>query len=272
MKIENTKEHISFFESNNSGPLLLMIHGFPNNASVWQEQIKYFEDQYHILAINLPGTWDGSNRETHEFDINLIAKKINEILENKNTNKKDIFIIGHDLGAFIAHAVATQCAQTIRGIVFISGMPSSMFRRRLTSITQWMKSSYVVAFNAKFVRIIAKKRLSTLLVKLVYKLSYVPKKSFLWSSSENGFKAIDLYRQMTKHVLKQKQTKPNEYNSLFIFGSEERFLNIPTISELKKDQSRFELEVLPGGHWLLATHPEKVNLTLSRFFNKAVSV
>lgn len=272
MKIENTKEHISFFESKNSGPLLLLIHGFPNNASMWQEQIAYFQDQYHILAINLPGAWDGASRELHEFDINLIAKKINEILESKNNNKKDIFIVGHDLGAFIAHAVATQCRQTISGVVFISGMPSSMFRRRLTSVSQWIKSAYVIAFNFGIVRIIAKKQLSALLRRLVYKLSYVPKDSFLWSSCENGFQAIDLYRQMTKHVLKQNQMELNQYNSLFIFGSKERFLNIPTISELEKDQSCFELEILSGGHWLPATHSEKVNLTLSRFFNKVASV
>ena len=272
MKIENTKEHISFFESENSGPLLLLIHGFPNNASMWQEQIAYFQDQYHILAINLPGTWDGSSRELHEFDINLIAQKINKILENKNTHKKDIFIVGHDLGAFIAHAVAAQCRQTISGIVFISGMPSSMFHRRLTSLSQLIKSAYVVAFNFSIIRKIAKNQLSVLLLRLVYKLSYVPKDSFLWSSSENGFQSIDLYRQMTKHVFKQNQMEPNQYNSLFIFGSKERFLNIPTISEIEKDQSHFELEILPGGHWLPATHSEKVNQTLSRFFNKAASV
>lgn len=272
MNVENTKDYISFYESQKDAPLVMLVHGFPNNALMWQEQIKFLRNDYHLLAINLPGAWLGEEKSFQDYNIKIIGEKLAEILSKKSDDKKKVFIVGHDLGAFIAHEVSKHCSENLSGVVYISGMPATMFKKRLSSVTQCLKSFYVFLFNFSCIRKFAKNKASNLLVKIVYKLSSVPTNSFLWISASKGFGAIDLYRQMTTHVFKVDENEINTNNSLFIFGEDEKFLNLPTESEIRKTQKKSSLKILPGGHWLPATHPEQVNNELSDFFLKALSV
>lgn len=271
MKAIQQQHKLSYLEIENDAPVLLFIHGFPNNASMWNEQIQYFKKDFHIIAVNLPGSEKGEVCAQDEYAVAHLTNNLTVLLRSKGLTNKKIFIVGHDLGAFLAHEVSLALDAELGGVVFISGMPATMFKRRLSSLEQWIKSSYVIMFNIGIIRKLARKYLAAPLTSLVYALSKVPLKNSLRNSGIKGFAAIDLYHELTKHVFRLRSKTKNNYNSLFIFGAEEKFLTLPTSEEISKDQENFELSILPGGHWLPATHSTQVNLRIKDFFNKAMS-
>jgi pimeloyl-ACP methyl ester carboxylesterase len=100
-----------YYESYGTGePTLVFIHSFTCDASTWDDQISYFKDKFHIVAVDLSGFGrSGSNRinwsvERYGEDVAELANEL---------DLEDIFLIGHSLGA----GVSLQATKNLKGKV-----------------------------------------------------------------------------------------------------------------------------------------------------------
>ena len=41
-------------DGNKNGPILLFIHGFPDNGSLWDKQVSHFQSEYLCIRLTLP--------------------------------------------------------------------------------------------------------------------------------------------------------------------------------------------------------------------------
>lgn len=80
---------------NESGALMVFLHGGGVSSWMWEKQVEYFKD-YHTVTIDLPE--QGKSIETDHFSISYSANRIIDLIEKLAPNKKKI-VIGFSLGA-----------------------------------------------------------------------------------------------------------------------------------------------------------------------------
>lgn len=88
-----------------SSPALLLAHGFPDDAQLWQFIVPHLlPTKLKIIVPDLLG-YGGTSKPTDpkEFEISAMSQDVIEILKQEKVAEKDCVIpIGHDWGAFFA--------------------------------------------------------------------------------------------------------------------------------------------------------------------------
>ena len=71
-----------FSEDVGSGTPLVLVHGFLGSSEMWNPQIKFFKDNFRVIAPALPG-FGKSNTIDSSDSIEFMAKAILNLLEKK---------------------------------------------------------------------------------------------------------------------------------------------------------------------------------------------
>ena len=83
-------------------PVIVLLHGFCENSSLWDHIIPKLEYSGQIIALNLPG-FGGEPLHFENFSLADIANKIYTDLTNKGVD--NCICIGHSLGGYISLAL-----------------------------------------------------------------------------------------------------------------------------------------------------------------------
>ncbi|KAF4309741.1 Alpha/beta hydrolase fold-1 [Botryosphaeria dothidea] len=110
------------------GPTLLLLHGFPDSASVWSAVIPYLLTLgLRILVSDLLGyagtskPWDPSF-----FNSKAMANDLAEILSREDVT--NVIPIGHDWGSFLAHRYYLFHPELVSGIAISAYPLNPVFR------------------------------------------------------------------------------------------------------------------------------------------------
>jgi sigma-B regulation protein RsbQ len=96
---------------------LVFIHGWNLNLRYWDAQVKYFNNRYRILTLDLAGHGN-SARDRINWTAESFARDITTILEKENITK--IILVGHSsLGGDVALEVAESVPDRVIEIVGI---------------------------------------------------------------------------------------------------------------------------------------------------------
>lgn len=99
------------YSINGSGPVILFIHGFPFNKSIWYPYMEKISN-FTTLAIDLPG--HGDSDIYGKPDLDDWSKKIYEFLNFLSINQ--ITIIGHSMGGYVACNFAELFPNNVSGL------------------------------------------------------------------------------------------------------------------------------------------------------------
>jgi pimeloyl-ACP methyl ester carboxylesterase len=237
---------------------------------VFENQYKEFTNDYHILAINLPGSHDDLIHKNEEYELGYLSLQIEKLILEKTAAKKnkEIIFIGHDLGCFILDLVASRLKIKVSAQIHISGMGLELYAARSGSIRQWFKSAYILFLHIPGAPFAIKKFLKKYVAALVYGISGINKNSTLYNEAPYGFNPIRIYLNLSRQcrkLLLRTSKRQSSVPTLFIFGKEEKFLNLPTESEVKRFYSHGQKILLNGGHWLLKDRYVEVNAAIRNF-------
>lgn len=94
------------------GKPVVLLHGFAENADVWQRQVTALKDSFHLILPDMPGSGqsqfiEDANIDTYAAIVKLILDK--ELPENffyKNDEK--VNMVGHSMGGYITLAFAEK--------------------------------------------------------------------------------------------------------------------------------------------------------------------
>jgi len=112
-----------------SAPLIVFLHGGGVSSWMWENQVKYFEQNYHCVTVDLPK--HGKNESSGEFSIRETAILCVELIE-KIANDRKIVVIGFSLGSQVLMQM-----MSIRPQLIDYGIINSVAVRP----SKWMKSS-----------------------------------------------------------------------------------------------------------------------------------
>jgi pimeloyl-ACP methyl ester carboxylesterase len=103
----------SYIDTGEGFPVVL-IHGFPEDATIFSSQEEYLKDHYRLIIPDLPGS--GSSPRIKDISIEEMAAYVHVILENEQIS--NCIVIGHSMGGYITLAFAEKYPELLKGYGF----------------------------------------------------------------------------------------------------------------------------------------------------------
>lgn len=105
------KDAIIYYTVTGTGKTVVLIHGFGEDGSMWQEQAYFLKDNFRVIAPDMPGSGQSSFLE--DADIEIYAEIIKEILDAEakkfpKEQNREVAVIGHSMGGYITLAFAEK--------------------------------------------------------------------------------------------------------------------------------------------------------------------
>src|SRR5947209_8221082 len=115
MKVVDLGDIAMAFEDRGAGRVLLFIHGFPLDHTMWQAQIDEFSRDYRVLAPDLRG-FGASPLGDGEVTMRRYADDLALLLDRLDIHEKIIFC-GPSMGGYVAWQFWRKYAQRLAALV-----------------------------------------------------------------------------------------------------------------------------------------------------------
>jgi pimeloyl-ACP methyl ester carboxylesterase len=100
-----------------SGPLVLLLHGFPQFWWAWRRQLVDLADAgYRAVAVDLRG-FGASDKPPRGYDIPNLTEDVAALVSA--LGESDALVVGSDLGGLLAWTMAATRPEVVRGVVAI---------------------------------------------------------------------------------------------------------------------------------------------------------
>jgi pimeloyl-ACP methyl ester carboxylesterase len=99
-----------------SGPVLMLLHGFPANGSLWDQVSDILSADFTLLIPDLPGTGT-SELGAHAVSIEQMSSVVPAILDDAEL--QDCVLAGHSMGGYIGMAALSKYRDRIRGLSLV---------------------------------------------------------------------------------------------------------------------------------------------------------
>ena len=247
-------------------PVLFFIHGFPDDARAWEEQIAHFSKEYRVVAPQLRGA-GGSRAGTDRsrFSLDAVALDHLEILRAALPDEPEsrVVVVGHDIGGPHAWHLARLLGPRLAGLVLINAPDLGQMARRFANPRQLLKSWYIGVILAPKIPELLLERFGDHIFRGVD------------SRTETPSRMLGHYREafaLLRHHPARTLARPPKINApvLVLWGAKDPYLLPPSEPEIGRLASRPLIRILDGGHWLQREKPEKVNSLIEDFLGTEV--
>jgi pimeloyl-ACP methyl ester carboxylesterase len=102
-----------------SGPTIVFVHGWTCDTSSWREQMPAFDDNYRVIALDLPGHGQSGSPADGQFSMELFARAVEAVRAEAGAEK--IVLVGHSMGAPVIRRYALDFPEHVAGLVAVDG-------------------------------------------------------------------------------------------------------------------------------------------------------
>ena len=131
-----------------SGPLIVMIHGFPDYWYTWRHQMEGLADKFTVVAIDQRG-YNLSDKPAgvENYDVRLLVGDVLAVI--KQLGQQKAIIVGHDWGGVVAWQVALNVPQVVDRLIILNlPHPRGLSRELAHNPEQQANSAYARRFQA----------------------------------------------------------------------------------------------------------------------------
>lgn len=100
-------------------PTALLLHGLGDEADTWRHIIEPLSTHYRVVAPDLPG-FGRSDKPTRSYTGPFLRDTVLDLMDTLSIARTTL--VGNSLGAAIAHSIALEQPERVRGLVLIGGM------------------------------------------------------------------------------------------------------------------------------------------------------
>lgn len=135
------------YASLGSGPLIVMIHGFPDYWYSWRDQMEALSDQYQCVAIDQRGyNLSDKPKGVENYQMKYLVGDVAAVI--KSLGQEKAIIAGHDWGGAVAWQFALNLPQmTDRLIILNLPHPRGLAHALATDPRQQKNSQYARNFQ-----------------------------------------------------------------------------------------------------------------------------
>ncbi len=265
-----------------SGPLIVLLHGFPEFWYGWRRQIQPLAAAgFRVVVPDLRG-YNRSSRPARvgAYDINRLAADVRNLIHERGA--ESALLVGHDWGGTAAWATAMNHPEVVDRLAILNAAHPRRLMQALRTPRQLMKSWYFFAFAPQvlperaaragnwwfFRHFVANARPGAFTPQDIER--YVD----AWSQPGAATGMMNYYRASVRQPPKRAnaQLHPVSAPTLVIWGQRDRYLGPELAEPDRKDVPHLEgVERLPNAsHWVHHDEPERVTQLLINFFAPAL--
>lgn len=248
-------------------PLILFLHGFPDNALVWERQWEGLKDKYNLLAPNLPGTFKGKRLPDSRYGRNAVCLDLMELVSRVDPErKKALYLVGHDMGGPHLERLCQYWPDRVKGLIFINSLGFKQFLSRMRDPDQVKKSTYMLPFQLPILPEFLMEAFHQKTLNKIYDKGLLHADDEMRRGGFPVFWGIQQYREFFKEIPKQvrKGDSSCQTPTLFICGEDDPFIKVPCLDEAEKYFVNSQVRVLQGGHWIQRDSWQRVNTLLKK--------
>ena len=122
------------------GPLVVMIHGFPDYWYTWRHQMETLAEDHQVVAIDMRG-YNKSDKPKgkEQYDMKFLIGDVLAVV--KHFKKDKATIVGHDWGGAVAWGVAMAAPQICDKLIILNLPHMRALARELANNPQQQKNS-----------------------------------------------------------------------------------------------------------------------------------
>ena len=257
------------------GPLVVLLHGFPEFWYTWRHQIPALvEEGFRVVAPDLRGYNTSSKPEGIEaYTLEKLAGDIAQLI--LELGEERALVVGHDWGGVTAWELAMHHPERVQKLAVLNAPHPSVFARAILRPRQLVKSWYILAFQLPVLPELLLARddwevLREVFETTTYKIGILDEEEIeqtIRAFSQPGVAtaAINYYRAGAR--LPRRRAQPVRAPVRIIWGRQDHalseFLADPGSKYAPMRQGIF---VEDAAHWVQNERPGRVNILLKEFF------
>lgn len=128
------------YASLGKGPLIVMIHGFPDFWYTWRDQMEALSADHQVVAIDLRGyNLSDKPKGVENYDMRLLVGDVAAVIKHLGRDKA--IIVGHDWGGAIAWTFTMALPQMVDRLIILNLPHLRGLMRELANNPQQQKNS-----------------------------------------------------------------------------------------------------------------------------------
>lgn len=135
------------YASLGQGPLIVMIHGFPDYWYTWRDQMEALSDKFQCVAIDQRGyNLSDKPKGVENYQMRLLVGDVLAVI--KALGREKAIIVGHDWGGAVAWQVALNVPQVTEKLIILNlPHPRGLSRELANNPEQQKASAYARKFQ-----------------------------------------------------------------------------------------------------------------------------
>jgi pimeloyl-ACP methyl ester carboxylesterase len=263
------------------GPLVILLHGFPEFWYSWRNQIGPIADAgYRVVAADMRGyALSDKPRGVSGYRIDVLADDIAALV--RALGEESAAIVGHDWGGVVAWATAIRHPSTISRLVILNAPHPGAMRRAVRSLRQLRRSWYVFAFQLPWIPEMMIRARNLRIIRRLFSTGPVRREAFTDADIERYVDAvrrpatltsmINYYRAALRYRGRRIAATENvTMPTLILWGMRDEYLGAELIDGLERWVSDLRILRFPEAtHWLQHDEPQRVTSAILDFLGRS---
>lgn len=261
------------------GPLVLLLHGFPEFWYGWRKQIRPLAAAgFHVVAPDQRGyNLSGKPSRIRSYRVDRLAQDAADLIQH--LQHESALVVGHDWGAGVAWWLALAHPDRVRRLVILNGPhPLAMIRALRRLPRQRRKSWYMLFFQLPWISEAlwrrrglrdSAERLAGNARPGAFSEQDLEAYREAWSQPGALTGMLNWYRAL-RYALPRPSSWTVRPPTLILWGAQDSALEL-SLAQASAEVCEDARVVIfdQATHWLHLEEPEKVNQELVRFFHAA---
>ncbi len=256
------------------GPLMLMLHGFPEFWYSWRHQIPEFAKDYNAIALDLRG-YNESDKPSEQsaYVMSEFIKDIEGVIRGLGYDR--CVLVGHDWGGAIAWCFAYAHPEMVERLIVMNIPHPAKFAEGLQTPQQLLRSWYIFLFQLPWLPELALQAWDYETIDRVFTAMAINKNAFTPADIEAYKNAaaqrgaltamVNYYRNIVSSLPRQGWDLL-DVPTLMIWGEEDKALGKELTYGTQAYVRDFRIRYIPNcSHWVQQEQPELVNQYIREF-------
>jgi pimeloyl-ACP methyl ester carboxylesterase len=262
-----------------TGPLVVLLHGFPEFWYSWRNQIPFLASLgYTVVAPDLRG-YNDSDKPKTGYNVSTLLRDIVDLIKGLEYEKA--IIVGHDWGGVLAWAFAMRYPQMTEKLIGLNAPPPWTYAREMRTWKQMRKSWYVFVFQLPWLPEYLLGRNHAEMIARMLRGSAVQKSAFppdvlqyyREAMSKPGAltASLNYYRALFRHPRRSVSelfSATVSAPTLLVWGVQDIAMDVAMTYGLERWVPDIQVKRIPdSGHWVQQEKPDLVNQYMQEFLS-----